>query len=114
MSDEATKQELECPHCKGKVPFALVSRFANQSRIAFRLVPAPGELLQADTVGSTVVNLQKVLEASGRHVGVPTVVLVEGVDVDGEGGITFKLLVSRYEAATERKARMKKRKGKLA
>jgi hypothetical protein len=99
------RQEMHCPQCNAAVPFELVARFANQSRIAIKLTPAPGEYMQASTIGGSLTQMQKLLEASGRHLGIPTVVCVESIKDDGNGTFEFGLLVMRYEDAKKRKKR---------
>ena len=112
MSEQAEtpkRQELECPHCSTKIPFGLVAKFADKSRFAFKMTPAPGELMQAATIGGALTNMQKLLEATGKHVGIPTIVLVEKIEDDGAGGFTITMLSMRGEEAVRQK---KRRRGK--
>lgn len=104
MSDN-TPSSVECPNCATAIPFSLVAKFANKSRLQFRLTPAPGELLQASTLGGALTNMQKMLEATGKHMSIPTVVLVEKIEDDGAGAFNVTLLCMRGDEALSRKKR---------
>ena len=82
----------------------LIATAADSSRIQWRLRPAPGELLGADTVGGTLHQVAKLMKASNKNI--PTTTLVEAVRMTEDGCIEFDLLVLRWEGARERKKRI--------
>lgn len=64
--------------------------------MSFAVHPQDGELLSAKTVGGTLAQLDKLLTAIGKDLGVKTTVLVNGVSFD-KGSVTVDLLVARHE-----------------
>lgn len=103
MSEE---KEVLCPHCSKAIHAGVVARLADSSKVAFRLVPAKGELLDAATVGGTMEQFQKLLVAIGRDMGMNTVVLVESLTTDADGAIELKAIVAR--SATKKREEIKK------
>lgn len=85
-----------CPHCGKDIGLEMVARLKSQSRMSFTFHPHPGELMSARTIGGSLENLEKLLVAVGRELGVKTQVLVEGVS-SIDGSITIDLLLARHE-----------------
>src|SRR3990167_207613 len=85
---------LKCHKCGEKIRADLVSGVAEQSLMKFRISPHPGEFISARTVGGVIENLDKLLTAVGKDLGVKTQVLVKNVS-SKKGEIIFDILVAR-------------------
>jgi hypothetical protein len=55
-----------CPHCKSELSAGLVAELKDQSQVSFVLHPAPGELMNLETVGGTAADFAKLVNAVGR------------------------------------------------
>jgi hypothetical protein len=85
---------MNCPHCNVELSAEATARLADESKVAIALEPAPGELFDLKTIGSTLANFAKVLAAVGKEVGAPTLTLLERVECDN-GKLTFHCIVCR-------------------
>jgi hypothetical protein len=65
--------------------------------MTFEVSPAPGELLNAATVGGSIEGIAKLLCAVGDEMGVKTQVLVENITF-ASGGMKVHLVVARHES----------------
>lgn len=106
-----------CPNCGHDVPAAvLYAKAASESRLSFKIVPAPGEMFMLKTLSGTLGAFGKMLEVAGRQCGARSVPMLEDVQRDPETGeVTVTVLVIRGDKlkATEirRKARSARRAG---
>lgn len=85
-----------CPHCGEKLNVEISSKLMESSRMSFAIRPNKGELLSARNVGGAIEQMDKLLAAIGREMGVKTAVLVEGMNFN-EGAVTVELLVTRRD-----------------
>lgn len=84
---------MKCPNCDASL--GTVANFADDSRIAIAITPAAGEMFDLKTIGGTLTNFAKLLEAVGKEVGQKTIVLLERVEANSDGGLTFHAIVCR-------------------
>ena len=112
MSDLQPKG-FTCPNCAHEFDMAFVAKMGEQSVLHWRLTPAPGELLDAKTIGDSLTKIRDLLKSFGRDAGVPTEVLVKSATTLEDGTIDIELLVTRFEQAEERRARRAKAKAEL-
>lgn len=96
---------LCCPKCGEALPFTLVAKFKERSRVRWRIVPAPGELLSATTVGGSIEAMADLLQSVGEDIGIPTEVLMESCSTDENGVVDVHLLITRFATATKRRER---------
>ncbi len=101
MSDTTT---LRCPHCAQEIGGQAVSRLMDNSRMSFSITPQEGELLTARNVGSAIEQMDRLLTAIGKDMGVKTVVGVECVSFE-KGAITINLLLARHELGLKKRPR---------
>lgn len=97
---------LCCPKCGEALPFVLVTKFRERSRVTWRLVPAPGELLSATTIGGSIEQMGHLLQSVGEDIGIPTEVLVEKCSTDETGAVEVAFLITRLGEATKRRERI--------
>lgn len=97
---------LCCPKCGEPLPFVLVTKFKERSRVTWRLVPAPGELLSATTIGGSIEQMGRLLQSVGEDIGIPTEVLVESCSTDASGAVGVVFLITRLGEATKRRERI--------
>jgi hypothetical protein len=98
-----------CPNCNHALDLEVVGKLKEKSVIHWRIFPAPGELLEAKTVGGTLSEMHDLLVAVGKGLKVPTVVVVSGATFQ-DGAIDFELTVMRFDHATDRQKRIAARK----
>lgn len=84
-----------CPKCNTELPVSVVAQIKDESRIAMAVTPADGELFDLRTIGGVLTNFAKVLEACGRQTGFKALVLLEGIDCEPDGKMTFRAIVCR-------------------
>ncbi|MBP2301548.1 hypothetical protein [Azospirillum picis] len=84
-----------CPKCHEELDGELIAQMTEKSIVGFRVVPNEGELLTAETVGGAIANMQKLLSAVSKEVGISTTVLVKSVATDEAGAVDVQLLVMR-------------------
>lgn len=101
--------EVCCPKCGEPLPFSMVTKFKDQSRVIWCLVPAPGELFSGTTIGASIEALSSLMQSVGEDIGIPTEVLVERCSTDERGAVEVVFLITRLEAATMRRGRFAKR-----
>jgi hypothetical protein len=94
MSEE--RSSVHCPNCDHELSVGLVAQCTKESRVAWKIYPKPGELMNAATVGGTLVDVGKLLKAVGKEQGLRVDILVESVTSNQEA-ITFNLLIARFE-----------------
>lgn len=100
---------MTCKGCGADLPRAeLIAKAAKESTITWRLCPPPGEMLQAETVGATLMHFAKLLTMIDKKGGVPSVALLKSVKQTDDGAIEFEIQVLRWEHAKARVARIKK------
>ncbi|WP_130229318.1 hypothetical protein [Bradyrhizobium sp. Leo121] len=71
--------------------------------MSFTIHPNPGELLSARTVGDSITNMEKLLAAVGKEMGVKTNVLVGGLEWN-EGCVKVDMIVARHEPGIKKRA----------
>jgi hypothetical protein len=99
----ATPDNICCPHCGEALGFQITSRLMDSSRLSFAIHPNKGELLSARNVGGAIEQMEKLLVACGKDLGVKTAVLVEGINFN-EGSVTVDLLVTRHDTKVRKRA----------
>lgn len=106
---ETAPPKHACPNCGHGVPSAaLYAKAASESRIAFKITPAPGELFMLKTLAGTLDSFGKLLELAGRQVGERSVPMLENVERNAETGeVTVTVLVLRGAKLKARDARRK-------
>lgn len=85
----------KCPHCGEPLSFQVTTQLMSDSRMSFVLHPNKGELLSARTVGDSITNMEKLLVAVGKDLGVKTTVLVEGLQWT-DGSVKVDMIVARH------------------
>lgn len=98
-----TPEGIKCPHCGEPIGFQMTTKLMSDSRMSFVIHPNKGELLSARTVGDSISNMEKLLAAVGKELGVKTNVLVEGLEWT-DGSVKIDFIVARHEPGiTKRK-----------
>ena len=96
--------EVKCPKCGEPLSYQMAAQLMSDSRMSFVIHPHKGELLSARTVGDSISNMEKLLVAVGKELGVKTNVMVEGLTW-ADGSVTVDIIVARHEPGiTKRKA----------
>lgn len=90
---------VKCPHCDQELGLETVNEALKESRFIFALTPKEGSLMQAHTVGGTMVQMEKFFAALGRDMGVKTTLMVEKIETDPAGKIEVHFLVGRVRRA---------------
>lgn len=89
---------MKCPSCKSEIAANYVADLTKDSRFSMVLSPKPGELMQAQTVGGMLVDMDKLFAAINKESGVKTILLVEGISQREDGALTFDFLCARSSA----------------
>ncbi len=101
----------KCPHCGGNIGINLIARARAESRIVFKVEPAPGELLTAKNVGAAIKSFGDMMRSLGKDMDIPTEVLVEKVETSDQGVLSIHCLIARWQdhhhSAANREARHK-------
>jgi hypothetical protein len=107
VSDEHPTQfdGFKCPQCNYEFDVHAVAKMREESVLHFRMSPAPGELLDARTIGDTLSQVRNLLKSFGKDAGVPTDVLVKSATTLEDGTVDFELIVVRFEKAEARSKR---------
>ncbi len=92
-----TPEPTSCPHCDGELSLGFVAQLTEKSRLSMRLVPAEGQLLQAKTLGGTLIEFANLLAAIGDGLDLTSTVCVENVTTDADGAITITVIAARLE-----------------
>lgn len=96
MSDErGTSSATPCPHCGQPLGLNIVAKLKEESKLCFRLEPAPGEVFSAKNIGRAIESMSDILKACAREQKVPVEVLIERIDTADTGEISVHMLVAR-------------------
>lgn len=87
-------ENIKCPKCGEPLGLNLTAKLMNESRMAFVVKPADGELLTARNIGGAIEQMDRLLVAIGKDMGAKTAVLVESVTSE-QGAVTVNLLLTR-------------------
>lgn len=79
------------------------ARIPNDQRFTWKIVPMPGRLLFADTVGKSLIALKDIFKSIGEELGEPQVVSILDAKFDNDGGLVIELVVMPNEAKRKRK-----------
>lgn len=101
MSLDDKMAGVKCPHCNGVLGLETVNDALKESRFIFALTPKEGSLMQAHTIGGTMVQMEKLFAAFAKEIGVKTTLLVEKIETDPAGKIEVHFLVGRVRMAAK-------------
>lgn len=99
---DAVPENLKCPHCQKEIGIELTTRLMSNSRMSFTIHPHEGELLSARTVGDSISNMEKLLNAVGKELGAKTAVMIEGLQWTN-GSVKIDFLLTRHEAGVKKR-----------
>lgn len=94
----------KCPKCGEPLSFQMTTKLMSDSRMSFVIHPNKGELLSARTVGDSITNMEKILVAVGKELGVKTNVMVEGLEWT-DGSVKIDMIVARHEPGITKRKR---------
>ena len=86
---------IPCPHCGQPLGLNIVAKLKEESKLCFRLEPAPGEAFSAQNIGRAIESMSDILKACAREQKVPVEILVERIDTADTGEISVHFLVAR-------------------
>jgi len=86
-------RNMKCPACGHEMHVEIRSVLPKEQQMSFRIVPGENGMLSADTVGSSLAQMQKLLQAVGKQHGQKVNVLVSGVKYE-DGAVTVDLLMA--------------------
>ena len=92
----------KCPHCGEQSQFVLTAKVKENYRLKLRLTPHEGCLLGADTVGSVLSNISKMLDAGARELGCGTKTFIEGITVSETGELEVRFLTADFQRNSKR------------
>lgn len=82
-----------CPNCGEPLHYVPMAKAPPETLMSFSLKPKPGQKLRADTVGGTLMQLQKLMASVGKDLGVKTHTFVDSVEITEDGEIIFNLAI---------------------
>lgn len=90
MSEE--QKAVKCHSCGEDLSMTAVEALKDKARFTFAIVPKSGSMLRAETIGGTLVQLAKLIRATGRDHGVKRTLLVEGIKASDDGRVEIDLI----------------------
>lgn len=102
MAIDVPPEGVKCPSCGEPIGFKLTTKLMSDSRMSFVIHPNKGELLSARTVGDSISNMEKLLIAVGKDLGVKTQVLIEGLEWT-DGSVKIDMIVARHEPGLKKR-----------
>lgn len=93
--DESLHSGLECPHCKGTIPFQIMAQLREHSSVHVMLRPDDGELYDLKTMTSLLECLRLSHKRFAKDFGKDCITLVKSVATRPDGAIDFELLITR-------------------
>lgn len=93
---------FKCPSCGHETALDLVSTIPDEQRMQFSITPGESGMLSADTVGSTLAQMQKLLQAMARQHDTKMNVSVCGLAYE-DGKVTFDLLLTAIKPAGKKR-----------
>lgn len=85
---------VHCPHCAAELDLHMVERVKDNARVSLRIVPEPGAMLHAKTVGGQINAMSGLLTACAREAGADMAVFVERLETDADGAITIGFMMA--------------------
>ncbi|MGE0853312.1 MAG: hypothetical protein AB7O44_27495 [Hyphomicrobiaceae bacterium] len=96
---------IACPKCGEPIAARIWARAMDQHRMVISLAPKPGDHLAAHTVGGSLSDIDRLLKAAGREIGVKTLTLLERVETTEAGELRFHLLITNVRGNDRNKSR---------
>lgn len=91
-----------CPNCSHPFSLQMVAKAKSESKMSFRLSPAPGELLDIQTLVGSAGAFGKLLVAVGKDLGYNTVVLVDRIFTEEDGALRIDVMIARSDSKTKK------------
>lgn len=88
-------EAITCPKCGTPLGFNVVAKLKEESRLQFKLSPAPNEMLSAKNVGGAIEQMATLLKSCARDQKVTVEVLVDRIETNEDGEITVGMLIAR-------------------
>lgn len=93
---------LKCPHCQAQLDqIELVGRLKKRSSISLHLQPKEGESISANTLGTMLLQFEKLLKAESNSLDIKTTVAIDSVQTSEDGTIEVKFVLMRLNADDE-------------